>query len=763
MSKVYDIAYTTRPDFRLMSLVKNDNGDKEVKYYKPPFKPYCFIEKKDIQAVKWKLSESSYDLTFDAPTGYARVEAETPQALKNFRYDVEIQTFEADIPFARRVMIDEEIGVNIPDKEDILYFDIEVNASDGFPEPKKAEKRILSIACRNGVGEEWFICEDDERDTLEKFFEVMKDHFVLVGWNSIRFDWPYVENRAKMLNISYNPYEFIHVDLLPLYKYLIRKNNDMYSLDAVGQRELGMSKETQGEEDVYSKLDTWFEEDREKLKKYNMEDARITEGINAKYEAVELLFQVSRTSHVRPRKMMYHQEERGSVKVTVGKCCDSTILKIARKQDYVFPNRGRFSDLDFPGGHVFDPVPGIYTDACNCDFSAMYPSLIMDFNVGPNTWHEDDSGEIQAANGSFDAHDKKKSILAIACEELLAERAQYKDKKKAATRGSDEYDKWANLERGIKLINNSLFGIFASPYHRYYYPGMSENITELGQMLIKETKNISDRFEDVQQFIYGDTDSVILALNADGQDTVEVAKRVATDLTTGIRNLVEDKYNAKSEHLLLEVDEVFSNFLITDKKKKYAGIVIWDSGPCCDYKVMGFAKTRTDWPDCMREFQMDLIDELIRERDPHAVIREYKDKLFKGQFDHRLTTHTGLSKHPDKYDTKMPHTRAAEQIAERDGEGALRIGDKIPHIKYGPNKTDVIPTDEGIQEDWRPNEGYCMECDEVYFEDSHEHELEEYPHFRSDHYSYLWDSKFSRIMERLSVQEHKQTGLEAWA
>jgi DNA polymerase I len=93
--------------------------------------------------------------------------------------------------------------------------------------------------------------------------------------------------------------------------------------------------------------------------------------------------------------MQYYMPEQGYTKVTVGKCVDAWMLRIGRDRGYVFPNRGQYSDLDFPGGYVFDPVAGVYSDAATLDYSAMYPSMIMDFNIGPNTHYQSAEDAIQ--------------------------------------------------------------------------------------------------------------------------------------------------------------------------------------------------------------------------------------------------------------------------------------------------------------------------------------------------------------------------------
>jgi hypothetical protein len=178
--------------------------------------------------------------------------------------------------------------------------------------------------------------------------------------------------------------------------------------------------------------------------------------------------------------------------------------------------------------------------------------------------------------------------------------------------------------------------------------------------------------------------------------------------------------------------------------------------------VKGFETRRSDWPDSARQFMDEMIDAKLFEKPIRDIIVTYRDLLFTGQLDEDLVTRTSLRSPIEEYDSPLPHTRAAEQIREEYGHEEVRVGDKIPYVKYGSDKTDVVHAFDGIGTDFRPNEGYCSDCDEV-VRRPHDHDTVDHPRLRDQHYSYVWKKKFKTVMNRLDIHEYNQTGLQEFA
>lgn len=824
MSNLYDIWYDAGGGLHLEALV-NDDGEKRIASFDAPFNPYCYIREEDFDMNL--LQRHGMQLGDGAPDGYLKVEGHHPRDIRDFKDAVHIETFEADVPYARRVLIDEDMSVDPPSDEEILFYDIEVDPRGEFPDPEEATAKILSIACQDGTGErEFFLSSADEyqeqdnpeKAMMEDFVDFIDDYFIISGYNSLRFDQPYIENRCDNLGVWYNWDRVVHLDMYGLYKTLTWTGAQSFQLEDVATEEFGQTefvgKEYGLDEDMTQIYD-WWEDDPELLKDYNVMDTDITQRLDEKYNFVDELYRICGQAHTLPSTIFW-SDDSGQTRFAGGQAVDALILTKAREWNVVLPNKGKYADThDFPGGEVLDPIPGLHDDTITVDFSSMYPNIIRALNLGPNTWVEDPGqydGELikgagmvdeaaEASKGGFKHPDDEKSILAEAVEELMDIRFEAKGKKKAAEPGSEEFKKWENIDAGLKAILNTMYGVFASPYHRYYQPGMSEHVTETGQYMVRVTRDEAETVPGVRRVIYGDTDSVIVQLEPEADvsgmepDKVaeleeafgqfedppvpdperaaritDIATKVSDDIEELMNNRIVEEMNAVGEYLELDLDDVYRRYYIGDKKKYYFGHRIIkddprESGsPASEIKITGFEAIRNNWPDSASAFQKTCIECELFDRPVGDHIDEAKHKLFTGQFDLDMVQRTSLRSPVDSYETSLPHTRAAEMIREQYGEEEVRVGDKIPYIKYGGDKQDITHAySEKVGRDFRPGQGYCPECDEVVDRDEHGHEVEDYPHFRDSQYSYMWDKYFKSAMNRVGVHEFEQQSLGAFA
>jgi len=194
--------------------------------------PYFFIKEEDLEKAKKffdnrvvKVERGKY-VTI---TGHKAVKISVrypsdikPRKGKGLRDILEkhgIETFESDIPFVRRWMIDNDIKqCKISWK---CYVDIECDARSGFPDPNEAPFRVLSISVSGNDGKQYFFCDDDEKKMLKEFFGLIKKcYHMITGWNIRRFDWPYLINRAKKLGININFTPIQEIDAMLNYEKL---------------------------------------------------------------------------------------------------------------------------------------------------------------------------------------------------------------------------------------------------------------------------------------------------------------------------------------------------------------------------------------------------------------------------------------------------------------------------------------------------------------------------------------------------------------
>jgi len=214
-NKVYE------PEYTPLSYIKIKN-----------FRPYFYVD--DAEAVKLARQlieeagakvervETVEKYTLDGKKKLFKIVYNNPRITKPVRIQIEehgFKTYEADVAFFMRFLIDMEYTINHPPRKFILYYDIEVGHEPGvFPDPKKALWPIISISTMNGAGEKETKILDPtatgidaikkEMEIIKWFFRKAEKHVVVTGWNSANFDMPYIMKRVKVLNDLYLKHEF---------------------------------------------------------------------------------------------------------------------------------------------------------------------------------------------------------------------------------------------------------------------------------------------------------------------------------------------------------------------------------------------------------------------------------------------------------------------------------------------------------------------------------------------------------------------------
>lgn len=698
------------------------DGEKVLETEPAPFEPYCYVENQALDVEE--LAFHNMAVAGSGHTdGHVRVEAKSPRDVRDFAEASLAETYEADVDYSTRVCIDEQVSIDRPSEEDVLYFDIEVDDRGAFSQPSRADGRMLSIAATGGDGRERYFDDADEAEMFKAFLRFADQYAVLVGWNSVGYDFEYMEVRGPKIGVDAHWSRWVRLDLMPLYDMLaVPTKTVSLKLGDTGEREFGLGKT--GVEPGGGELYDLWRDDPERLEEYNLRDTDLVRRLDEKYGLVDLLHVICDICGYPPGSACY-ETKYGQVRFAIGQVVDAKLLAVAHGQGVPQPNKGSHDKPDdFPGGYVLEPEPGMYESVVVPDYSGMYPNIVRAFNFGRETWYPDamacieehgaDVRMIRGESGVFvHPDDGGRSVPAEAADELVGMREGAPD----------------IVDKGVKAVNNTLYGVFAADHQRYFGPH-SENITLIGQRLTGVVEEIAGRgHPDIEQVVYGDTDSVMIEMKPSG-DPVAAAHRIAEDLEHEMQLWAEER-NAHSEHLTLDVDDVYDRFYIGDKKKRYFGHRIFDGGPCDNVKVRGFEARQGDWPEPVREFQEELMRARLDDEPVGPIIRRAKERLYEGEWDTAMAVSTTLSKPVDEYKTPLPHTRAAEMLREEFGPSAAQVGDKITYIKHGDDKTNVtwVRGDEAGR-DLRPHD-----------------------------YGYLWRKKFKSVMRSIGVSEHQQTGL----
>ena len=374
--------------------------------------------------------------------------------------------FESDVPILTRFLVDQ-----YTDSDDVsegirtLFFDIEVEVVDGFPDVMKANEKITSIAFYDELTEKYFCYTLDEQRKLQNYekddevvelfqseYELLTKFYqkyveisphILSGWNSEFFDIPYLYNRsvnvlgksvADMLSpirdVMYSEYKKKHtiagvssLDYLTLYRKFSPNQQSSYRLDYIGELEIGMKKiEYQGT------LNDLYEKDLDKFIEYNIRDVRILVELDKKLDFINIARGIAHLGHVPYEDVMMSS-----------RYLEGAILVYLKKIGVVAPNKPprpkKMDDGDkFAGAYVQPPQRGRHDWVYDLDITSMYPSVIRSLNISPET----KVGKIEGWNA----------------EEFLK-----KDLQKTYTlcnRNGKEIDKISNTDLGDYLENTGL-------------------------------------------------------------------------------------------------------------------------------------------------------------------------------------------------------------------------------------------------------------------------------------------------------------------
>jgi DNA polymerase-2 len=422
---------------------------------------------------------------------------------------------------------------------------------------------------------------------------------------------------------------------------------DDYGLDAVARSVLGEGKTLAGRGRAEEIL-RLFEEDRERLVLYNRTDARLALEVLERLRLVELAVERSRLTGL--------PIDRVASSIAA---FDFLYLTALGARRIVAPSVRVESEIALPqaGGHVLEPVPGLYANVAVLDFKSLYPSLIRTFEIDPLNLVRPEAGQadadpIEAPNGA--AFARRKSILGGILDELVPRREE-------ARRAGDGVKSHA-----IKILMNSFYGVLGTPACRFHDPRLANAITSFGRELLLwcqariETEGL--------RVLYGDTDSLFVATGAaDAAAARAKGEALADLLNRELARHVAERWRVTSR-LELVFDQLYLRLCLpavrhgtAGARKRYAGLV--DTRGGARVVFTGMEAVRGDWTELAKEVQRELYARLFGELPVLEYLRSVIAELRSGNLDDRLVYRKALRKPPDAYTaTTPPHVAAARKI-----------------------------------------------------------------------------------------------------
>jgi DNA polymerase elongation subunit (family B) len=440
----------------------------------------------------------------------------------------------------------------------------------------------------------------DENTLLRKFLLKWEqiDPTIVAGYNSDFFDIPYLYYRiqkrlgdevnrlspiGKITETLSQPNSPIKIGLVSSLDYMlllrkyIAKEEPSYKLGDIGTKYVNL-----GKIEYNGNLDTLFREDPIKFIDYNIRDVEIIEALEEKLKFIELTVLISHLCHTPYESIYYntilnegailtylkrkgiiapnkptttnptirelelgdhviHQRGTSTIEGTVYSFEKDNIVVKTMSGKYInrFPKSIRKKD-SYAGGYLLDPIPGLYSDVSDLDFTSLYPSIIKSLNLGvetlvgrivtKNNYEQynsleqlrkldpeeklhiqklvkrsytlkdatitagalikliEDNNWTISASGAFYRTDQK-SIACEVLEDWFDQREHYRALKKTAGKAED----WANYklydlyQMAFKILQNALYGTYAINSWRFTdgFKVCSAAITNSGQRLVK--------------------------------------------------------------------------------------------------------------------------------------------------------------------------------------------------------------------------------------------------------------------------------------
>ena len=338
---------------------------------------------------------------------------------KIYKWDKTVEGLhESDINPETRTLIDMYTNSDEPSGGHVtMIIDIEVEVTEGFPNPLKAENKITSIACYDTTNEHYICFVLDEEHKLSRDKEWGKNEIVktyteeqsllknflkyylnvrptlITGWNIDGFDMPYLYNRigqvleqdmadclSPISQVYWNKYRERYMiagvsclDYLMLYKNFTFSSKPSYRLDDIGVAEVGTAKIS-----YEGTLNDLYENHLEDFVKYNIHDVRIVKKLDDKLDFIDVCRGICHVGHVPYEDIVYDS-----------RFLEGAILTYLKKLGVVAPNKPLRDEVKkegkFTGAFVQDPQRGKHDWVYDLDITSMYPSIIMSLNISPET------------------------------------------------------------------------------------------------------------------------------------------------------------------------------------------------------------------------------------------------------------------------------------------------------------------------------------------------------------------------------------------
>jgi len=549
---------------------------------------------------------------------------------------------------------EDEIKFDIS-KIKLVTLDIEVASEQGFPDVESASEEILSISIQDYTTKQiitWGVKPfNNKRNDVTYYhcpseYELLS-HFihhwmidvpdVITGWNIQLYDIPYICKRLNRVlgeklmkrfsnwglvtegeiyingrkHTTFDVGGLTQLDYLDLYKKFTYKAQESYRLDYIAEVELGQKKLDHSEFDTFK---DFYTKGWQKFIEYNIIDVELVDRLEDKMKLIELAL-----------TMAYDAKVNYADVFSQVRMWDNIIYTYLKKRNIVIPPRNKAQkDEKYAGAYVKEPVPGMYDWVVSFDLNSLYPHLIMQYNISPETLMDERHPTVNVdkilnkeltfemykdyavcANGAMFRKDVR-GFLPELMEKIYNERVIFKKKMLAA---EQEYEKTKkkdlvkeiarcnNIQMARKIQLNTAYGAIGNQYFRYYKLANAEAITLSGQVSIQWIMNKMNSYfnkvlktEGEDYVIASDTDSLYINMGPLVESVFKGREKTTQGIVTfldKVCNVEFEKYIESSYQELADYVNAYDQKMVMKReciaergiwtaKKRYI-LSVWDS------------------------------------------------------------------------------------------------------------------------------------------------------------------------------------------
>jgi DNA polymerase elongation subunit (family B) len=433
------------------------------------------------------------------------------------------------------------------------------------------------------------------------------------------------------------------LDYLELYKKFTYTNQESYRLDHIANVELGQKKLDHSEFDTFK---DFYSKGWQKFVEYNIIDVELVDRLEDKMKLIELALTMAYDAKVNYADVFFQV-----------RMWDTIIYNYLKSRNIVIPPKERTDkDAKYAGAYVKEPIPGKYDYVVNFDLNSLYPHLIMQYNISPETLMEQRHPSVTVekilnkeldfseysdyavcANGAMYRKDVR-GFLPELMEKMYNERVIFKKKMIEAKKQYEktptnalvkEIARCNNVQMAKKISLNSAYGAIGNQYFRYFKLANAEAITLSGQVSIRWIEEKINKYlnkilktNDVDYVIASDTDSIYLNMGPlvetvykGREKTTEsvvsfldkVAQVELEKYIEGCYQELADYVNAYAQKMQMKRENIADRGIWTAKKRYILNV--WDSEGVRyeqpKLKMMGIEAVKSSTPAPCRQMIKD--------------------------------------------------------------------------------------------------------------------------------------------------------------